>query len=168
MELKQGCWATALDFKLCTATWICLKRRSSKYIYLQWASRGLRLKTSMSKASSFLKPLSGKSWAACHRAMEFSAVTPTAQHFPTPESRTNQPLFSSAQCNPSLLLINRPDCAEPQGSFAALLRPGDPPLQPHSIRSSILLPLMSSFSDGPSNARSRSLELLWGDGKVTP
>lgn len=60
----------------------------------------------MSKASSFLKPLPGKSWAFFHRVMEFSAVTPGAQHFSTSESRTNQSLFNIVQCNPNLLLIS--------------------------------------------------------------
>lgn len=162
MNLKQGCWTTALDFKLFTATWICLKRESSKCMHFQRASHGLRLKTSVSKASSFLKPLSGKSWAACHRAMEFSAVTPTAQHFPTSESRTNQSLFNSAQCNPSL------SAQSPEAVLQHCWGQEIPHCSLIAVRSSIPLPLKSSFSEGPTNARSVPAKLLWGDGKVTP
>lgn len=70
-------------------------KNPGEYIHLQWASHGLRLDTSMSKASSLLKPLPGKSWASFHRAMEFSAAMPGAQHFLTYEPRTNLSLFNS-------------------------------------------------------------------------
>jgi len=96
-----------LDCKLSYYYMDFLMEKSREYITLQWASRGLRLNTSMSKASLFLKPLLGKSWAFFHRTMEFSAVMPGAQHFSTSESRKkNQSLFNSAQCNPNLLLIS--------------------------------------------------------------